>query len=281
MMKLYPTLFTFLLITSACKYEDIAPTNPCINYSEPSAEVFLDMAYDFNEYAIIPTKDTFTSKHFLRFRSPFAGKEYTHKWYIGAEVLTGSAVQRDFNLEKMPQNFTIYHAMRWKPNTLCNPKDDGYDSTVFNFRLTDRYMDMAIMGKYRIKFDTTKTFDSIDIQFYFSARNFGDSIVKNPINGPFGNYDEDEGIASSIDMRIKGLPYYYPQFGYLDSKINPNLRYVISDKYIYLHERSSGLMNGGEFSLDEHKTIISGYFRNGNYINGEYQKVFLTGRKIN
>ncbi len=280
MKKLYIYL-NIILVFVACKHEITTPTNPCANYTAPSAIVHLDMLYDTYEYIEIPTRDNITAEQFLQFRSPFKGKEFTHTWYIGSEILNTASVQRDFNKEKLPQNYTIYHVLRWKPNKFCNPNDIGYDSTSFSFRISNKFLDMNIMGKYRIKYDTSATNDSSDIEFYFSKRQYADSIVKNPINGPFGIYDGDLGPAEGSSFRVKGIPIYnHGILGYLDSKIDGTQNFVLSNNFLKLNPINSRF-NGAEFIYNKEKNTITGYFRNGNYINNEFQKVLLKGRKIN
>lgn len=217
-----------LIIVSSCKQE-IAPENPCDKEIIPHADFILetssgrvvgnDYLFYYNPFV---KKDSIIMGEILQFRSEFADTgRYHHTWYIGSEVLHNYKEWRIFSNVPRPTYITISHAMRWVPNKLCFPDDDGYDSVTFTFKLADYYIDIAAFGKYRMHYDTlgAKPTDSVDIEFYFSWGSFRDSIVPNP------SYNKQK--ISSYTYRLKGFPVSLP-----DGRIFPSQEFLLSNSLV-------------------------------------------------
>jgi hypothetical protein len=219
-------ILAFFLITS-CKKE-IAPENPCDSYIRPSAKIF------FEPLGIAtPYNDNLTVWQELQFKSEFSDtNKYKHTWYLGAEIIHDAKFWRDFTDEAVPKTYIIYHTMRWEPNKLCDPLDQGFDSASYTFTITNKYNDLNIIGKYRVAFDSLP-YDSMDIEFYFSDFNYIDSVIKNPMQDKFSYtaYDGDRGLAYQIKMRMKGL--YLPSFDGRRVPINEQIEFaIIGSNYI-------------------------------------------------
>lgn len=192
------TVLMSVVIINACK-ED-AMENPCAKVTTPSADFIFESSSGKvvnNEYLFYynpnEPKDTVTMGGKLQFRSEYTDTSiYKHTWYIGSEVLHNYKEWKDFSLVFRPTYITISHAMSWTPNKLCNPKDDGYDSIGFTFKLTKYYDDCAAFGKFRVVYDSigANLLDSFDIQFYRSPNNQSqaDSIIPNPFLGQNGSF---------------------------------------------------------------------------------------------
>ena len=181
MKKIFISLLTaIILLPFACNpKEEIAPENPCGKYIEPSADFIMEKTtYELDnddEYIWYNNpfnkKDTIDLGRVIQFSSEFQDTNiYKHTWYVGKEVITDYKVWRDFFV--FPNTYiTIYHTMKWKPNKLCNPNDDGYDSTSFTFQVIDRFKALNTIGKYKFVYDTLGApfpQDSIDVEIYFS-----------------------------------------------------------------------------------------------------------------
>jgi hypothetical protein len=204
MKLLYTILGLAILLIMSCN-KDIIQEPPCENYVRPTAKIYFDPYLNST-----PDNNNLTVQRYLQFRSNFMDTSiYHHSWYLGTETLSTAKFWRDFSSETVPKTYTIFHTMRWQPNNLCDPLDKGYDSTSFNFTITNKYNDLNILGKYRVSFDSVP-YDSIDIELFFAQFNFRDSIVKNPMQSSQNlPYDGDKGVGSAIKLRLKGLNLYY------------------------------------------------------------------------
>lgn len=187
----------------SCRKDD-APENPCAHAIVPDAGFEFEHGYRgsdgitfFNDL----TNDTIAESTLLQFRSPFSDTAiYEHTWYIGSEILHGYKEWKDFKLQPRPSDYTIIHTMKWNPDKLCNPHDDGFDSAVFRFHIAAYYNEFFVIGKYRAIFVDSVGADSFDLDIYFSKLNYKDSLITNP-KIP-GTSDDP------IDLRIKGMNFY-------------------------------------------------------------------------
>lgn len=91
-----------------------------------------------------------------------------YKWYIGNEILDSKSVVRYFNSSFVGQTISVTLVVRKKPNYICLPHDDGYDSITKTVVITNRNFDSSFLepnptleGVYRMK-EANGT-DSIDI----------------------------------------------------------------------------------------------------------------------
>jgi len=139
--------------------------------------------------------DTICRERGVRFVASESDAEYT--WYIGSEILTTQTVGRYFNSDLINQNISIALVVRKKPNLICFPTDDGYDSIVKYMHVSPRPFlvmpDTAYFtptaGTYRVK--GPHLADSFEVAFWavphFSGLNYNYKIF---------NYD---GLGSSCE----------------------------------------------------------------------------------
>ncbi len=281
-------ILAFVLIIS-CK-KDIAPENPCGNYKQPNADFIIeqstgerenigtrieDYIWYSNPYI---SKDIIKTIGIIQFRSEFNDTNiYKHTWYVGAEVLRNFKVWRNFNSVTPPANITIHHVIKWKPNMFCNPKETGYDSVSFTFKISDKLKDFATFGKYRMVYDTLgapTTQDSVEIEFYRSIRNDKDSVALDP------------KLYDGTDNRIKGLYtlYYNAQIGYYLVPSNTegldNAR-LISNTYAVF--RGGFIDNLKIFLNNKNEAFIEyeNYDPNALIVSGVKKQYKLKGRKVN
>lgn len=278
----YLTVTVLLISVIACNpKEEIVPENPCGNYKQPSADFIFeetdgsrnnnntDYLWFYNPYN---TKDTIVTGSIFQFRSEFRDTNtYKHTWYIGSEVLHNYKVWRDFIDVPHPSKITISHVVKWKPNTLCNPADDGYDSIGFTFKLADYYSDcFAFSRKYRVVYDSigANNADSIDIEFYMSQLNFPDSLY------PEFTYT-DSRLGKSAQPRLKGLKTYNGAFKiWQESKLVPLPLDIISNSYMYFNINITGGQMGDVRLDTKEKNITLRYNTQGKYY-------YLKGRILN
>jgi hypothetical protein len=92
----------------------------------------------------------------------------TYKWYIGNEVLDTKSVVRYFSSDFTGQTISVTLVVRKKPNYICLPNDDGYDSITKTVVITNRDFESSfsepnptLEGVFRMK--EVNGNDSIDI----------------------------------------------------------------------------------------------------------------------
>jgi hypothetical protein len=267
MKKIFISLLTaIILLPFACNpKEEIAPENPCGKYVRPNAKICFDPLFNAT-----PFNDTLTVCTQLQFRSEFTDTIiYKHTWYVGREKLDNYKFWRDFSEEPRPKTYTVYHTMRWKPNKLCDPLDDGFDSTSFTFTITNKYKEMNVLNKFRMVYDSLNK-DSFDIEFYFSQPNRPDSVIKNPMEGTSGGpYDGDKGLAEYIHLKVNGI--VINGFNLNRTKIYGQ---IISTNHLTYFDESQLSIGIGYFSLNPNTKRCKmefGFSRN---------KYNLKGRKL-
>jgi hypothetical protein len=111
--------------------------------------------------------DTMYSKRSGRFTAIEDDASYT--WYIGNEVLTTKEVVRYFNETTEGQNVSVVLVVKKEPNLTCFPNDDGYDSVVKSFYVSDKkpVIDSSFMLEGTFRFKELNRQDSVDITFDF------------------------------------------------------------------------------------------------------------------
>lgn len=270
-MKYQYTLLGFTILFMISCNKDIIQEPPCENYVRPTAKIYFDPYLNPT-----PDNNNLTVQRYLQFRSNFMDTSiYTHTWYLGSETLSIAKFWRDFTGETVPKTYTIYHAMHWQPNKLCDPLDNGYDSTSFTFTITDKYNDLNVLGKYRVAFDSLP-YDSIDIELFFAQFDFRDSIVKNPMQSAQNTpYDGGKGSGNTIKLRLKGLNLCYHDG--IKRTINEEIEFaIINANYIsFVNITGQSSIEGpGQFYLNPFigKLDLSFYFFNYHYS--------LKGRKL-
>jgi len=142
--------------------------DPCDCAKEVSADFVIE---EVNAWGYLWEKstetDTMYSKRSGRFTAIEDDASYT--WYIGNEILTTKEVVRYFNETTEGQNVSVVLVLKKEPNLTCFPNDDGYDSIVKSFYVTDKkpVIDSSFMLEGTFRFKELNRQDSVDITFDF------------------------------------------------------------------------------------------------------------------
>lgn len=164
-------LASFVFIIFSCKKEQPQPNNGLKNCDcahQVNANFSIEeIASVVNQDQYLTETDTIYAGKNVRFYAKEDSAEYT--WYIGSEVLTTREVKRYFSSAYAGITIPISLVVKKKPNSICFPNDDGYDSISKSFYIVPElqfpqfYQDtnFRIEGNYRVKseFDS----DSLDI----------------------------------------------------------------------------------------------------------------------
>jgi len=172
--------------------------------------------------------DTIFANKFVRFTAKEKNAEY--KWYAGAELLTDEQFARYFPEEFTGSNLPIALVVKKKPNLLCFPNDDGYDSIIKYVHVAPKYTAdqgyLPLKGTYRLYAPHLN--DSIDVVFdvycplgmsnMFDLYNF-DGMGNNSIfNSAFGNINYREFQQLQVGSTIYG-GYYFSIRKNMDGKV--------------------------------------------------------------
>lgn len=287
MKNIFLTLITaIILLPFACNPKDeIAPENPCGNYVPPSADFIFEESMGEvvnNEYIFYSnpfiSKDILKTPSRFQFRSQFEDTNtYKHTWYIGKEILHKYKEWRDFTQVQPETYITISHVIKWKPNKFCNPKETGYDSMGFTFKITDKLKELGTFGKYRMVYDTVGAptiQDSVEVELYICRTNYKDSITQNPLYSDL--YSE---------FRIKGLLTYGWIFPSDDLTIVPSNSNAISRSYDFIsnsYARFSACCHlyNLKIEMDKNRKTFIEYYTNDPKIIRDNKKFKLKGRKL-
>jgi len=162
-----------LLTLHACKKDEeeecCDPANPdCINYDpcleveEPTAEIILQGSIFGPEgFELTPDDSLFFNEVF--FSSPFNGPQYTHTWYLGAEVITEASFSREHSFVERPAQLTVSHVLEYPVDSVCYPNSTGRDSTSRDYYLIHYVNEFGVYSKYRGVFENET--DSFDFEF--------------------------------------------------------------------------------------------------------------------
>jgi len=263
-------IFSCIILLTACNKDqaEIAEFNKnCSCATEVSADFLMEEQTTSNpNFAKQTNTDTifynrgvlFTAIESLKDESGFA--EYT--WYIGSEVITEKTVSRYFNDALIGQNIPITLVVTKKPNTICLPDDDGYDSITkilhvseFPKTIGDEVYLGTIEGIYRVKSDHLP--DSFDIEIDVALDNIGSTRVN------FVNYD---GFGSNCFDRAHFNGATYRQIWFKGGTGLTQCDYLEG----YVHNRLDGVV---EFDLSFRVLVDGGPEML------EYDRIYL-GRKI-
>ncbi|MFK8038827.1 MAG: hypothetical protein AB8B74_11090 [Crocinitomicaceae bacterium] len=183
-MKFKKVFFLCLLLFFfSCKKEqaELAQFNKnCANASAVSADFIMEeLGGTINDYDLGRNSitDTVWSIGAVRFYALEDSAEYT--WYIGSEIIHEREFFRDFGDEFSGQTFPMTLVVKKKPNAICNPNDDGYDSIVKNLTVIQQPNNSIwydyfpqFEGTFRIK--ELHATDSIDINVQIRRFEFTD-----------------------------------------------------------------------------------------------------------
>jgi hypothetical protein len=160
------------------------PANPdCVNYDPcygkelPTADFLMEesVVKQGLDRVFIPEDSIFFGVY-IRFRSIYEDEaKYTHTWYLGAETLDGYQIVRSFDKVTRPAFITVSHVIRYEPDTVCFPGDDGMDSVSRKFYLIKYYNELNVFGKYRGILENE--IDSFDMEISYINENGDPAIV--------------------------------------------------------------------------------------------------------
>lgn len=154
-------VLSFLLFF-ACKHKDNTE-NPCENVLPTKAQIRIEEKVG-EKWFLGDTIAMFNNV--VRFSSDFDADEYT--WRLGSEIIKSKTFTKKF----FPSGWlNVSLAVKRKPNSLCYPNDNGYDSIYKKFYVWPSYQDVnggppvapyfPIYGTYRghLLSDNTKEFN--------------------------------------------------------------------------------------------------------------------------
>ncbi len=178
-MKRIAFLLILLITISSCRKEQPAMNKlneNCDCAKVVSANFLLEeMTSNNPDLATYTDTDTIFYNKSVRFLALEESAEYT--WYIGSEILNEKEVFRYFNSSLIGQNIPISLVVKKKPNTICLPLDDGYDSVTRHFHVNN---------------------NEFSSQSFFSQSNY-------LMEGTFRLMGE--GVSDSVDVTIDLLEY--------------------------------------------------------------------------
>jgi len=169
-------VFLCVVMLLACKKEqleqpELAEFNRnCSCAKEVSADFTMEEQTTSNPNFVKYTNtDTIFKNKNVRFTALENSADYT--WYIGTEIISNKTVSRYFSDAWVGENIPVTLVVKKKPNLICLPNDDGYDSITkilhvseFPFIVGSEVYLGSIEGVYRVK--SAHLPDSFDIEFY-------------------------------------------------------------------------------------------------------------------
>jgi hypothetical protein len=199
--------FSIITLLSCKKVQPDMNTIDCSCAKEVSAD------FTMKEIGSLPSleqyfteTDTILKNKSVLFTALDESAEYT--WYIGNEILHTKSVKRYFNDTWAGQDIPITLVIKKKPNRVCFPNDDGYDS-VTKILHVSQYLEITsndynfgtIEGKYRFK--SAHLQDSFDVVFFISKNEIlypGNALVNFENYDGLGNncYDLPHGEANNF-----------------------------------------------------------------------------------
>lgn len=170
-------LTTILLAQYSCK-----KVQPEMKELDCSCAKETNADFDIEEiagYGLWYEKRSITDSSFKDINIIFTAKaeNATYKWYIGNEILETKSVMRFFNSSLVGQTISITLVVQKKPNYICLPNDDGYDSITKTVVITNRNFDSSfsepnptLEGVFRMKEENGSDSIDISINMYVDTR---------------------------------------------------------------------------------------------------------------
>lgn len=163
-------IILFITILFGCKKEQpkMKPLlEDCSCANEVSADFLMEEQAHNNPNLpnLYTNTDTIHAYSYVRFTA--LEKNATYKWYAGTEEITDEQFVRFFPTDLEGMNLPLVLVVKKKPNLLCFPNDDGYDSIVKYLHVAPQYDIWSgyhpLEGTYR--FFAPHKNDSIDVVF--------------------------------------------------------------------------------------------------------------------
>lgn len=179
-MKALEKYFLLALLAGAalagCRPDDDNPECPCDDPSNPECPNY-DPCWDIQE----PTAKIQMRESYLRpnvgwfwtpfdsvfyyeveFSSPHVGPDYTHTWYLGAEVIHDAVFSRTHAVPR-PQFITVSHVITYPVDSICYAGNVGRDSTSATYYIVESFNEFLTRSKFRGVFENQT--DSFDFEF--------------------------------------------------------------------------------------------------------------------
>lgn len=244
-------LASFVFIIFSCKKEQPQPNNGLKNCDcahQVNANFSIEeIASVVNQDQYLTETDTIYAGKNVRFYAKEDSAEYT--WYIGSEVLTTREVKRYFSSAYAGITIPISLVVKKKPNSICFPNDDGYDSISKSFYIVPElqfpqfYQDtnFRIEGNYRVKseFDSDSLDINVNLEQYYSGVPTTELII---ISG----LKQD----SILVTRPNGYNYNQIWFGYIDWYPGSACFNHFSNLYIKNNKIQLNLFSIGSFNCE-------------------------------
>jgi hypothetical protein len=272
------TILTLVILSSlfSCK-KKIQPVlqnglADCGCATEVSADFkIIESATDVADYGLFLSEtDTAYTNRNIYFISSEKDAEY--RWYIGTEILTDSVAARFFpNSVVENQTIPITLVVKKKPNNICLPNDDGYDSVVKFIHFVKfpentgafEPFPLNMAGSYKVKMPHLADSQIITLACVMDEYNV-DHILG------VTNYDgEGANVSIPSPFPSQGLKLWYRNYNLIQMGENPDA-YV--GNYFY------GFLKRKQFTNDYEFDISYGGL---NSSNPNYVKKTYYGRKIN
>lgn len=157
------TIVLFLVACKKIQPEMTSFNEGCDCSKEVSADFLMEEQSSNNPNIGIvytDTDTTFAGKP-VRFTAKEKNADYT--WYIGAEVLTDEQYSRFFSTALAGSDIPISLVVRKKPNKICFPNDDGFDSIT-------KYLHIGPV------YDASSGYHPLEGTYRFFAPHLNDSI---------------------------------------------------------------------------------------------------------
>ena len=163
---------------------------------------------------------------------------------MGSEVFhTQNPPSRRYDGVPRPATITIRHVIRYEPDTICFPNDDGYDSVAQSFYLIKRWDELGTYGSFRGVIDNE--IDSFDKGFYICDYKSGE-IVDDFVDNIWKNFYLTVNFHNLGDTISSALPFL--------NKVDPY--------GVLLGVNSGGLITGnmeGGIEVLDNGTVIMKY----------------------
>jgi hypothetical protein len=254
--KYYILLGLIPVMLQTCKHEhcfdptdpDCENYDPCHAYQRPSAkfEMLMNLWYtdkDGRSADTVFSDSIFAGNygHSIVFNAIDDEFGMQHTWYVGQEIFDGPQTPgRDFSTVTIrPARIPITHVIRYEPDSICDPQDDGYDSTVQFIQLVKEFNDLDVLSVFRGAF--VGSTDSFDLRFWSPAQK-GDTIGSASLPGGSGWFNSFNfhnwgsytwSWASDYEPDKRGLQVTY--YAIINSKM------IFSGPYQYVEPSESGL----------------------------------------
>lgn len=204
-MKFYIILSFILLLIFSCRKEQPSMTpilEECSCAHEVSADFTMEEQYHNNPNLpnLLTETDSIFSQRYVRFTAKESDAEY--HWYVGTEEIYDPQFVRFFPNTYDGQNLPLTLVVKKKPNKICFPNDDGYDSIKKYINVTYEYDYESgahpLEGQYKLKGDHLPDSTIMTFNVYY---NLGTS------NGfEFFNYD---GLGNDDSNNYSNLKLTY------------------------------------------------------------------------